>query len=91
MVRSTIALEIVAYQPRQHGTPDQSEFTVIKVDAYNDIKSYLAECSETSIRSLEDVVAYNEANRGSEGAFANDHPAFPTGQVRILDDMSISA
>lgn len=54
---------------------------MVKVDAYNDIKSYLAECSGTSIESLDDVVAYNDANSGSEGAFAHEHPAFPSGQV----------
>lgn len=74
--------DFVAYRSRQYGSPDQSEFTVVKVDAYNHIKSYLAECGGTSIKSLEDVIAYNEANRGTEGAFPNDHPAFPSGQVR---------
>ncbi|KAF2436222.1 amidase [Tothia fuscella] len=64
----------------EYGRATESEFTIVKVDAYNGINSYLSECSGTDIKSLEDVVAYNEANRGTEGAFPGDHPAFPTGQ-----------
>jgi len=64
----------------EYGEPTESEFTVVKVDAYNGINAYLAECTGTKIKCLEDVVTYNEANRGTEGAFPGDHAAFPTGQ-----------
>ena len=67
---------------REYGRPSESEFTVVKVDAYNGINAYLGECTGSTIKSLEDVVAYNETNRGTEGAYPGDHVAFPTGQVR---------
>ena len=35
--------------------------TMRKVDFYNDIKTYLSELRNTTIRSLEDIVAFNEA------------------------------
>lgn len=38
------------------GFSNESEFTVVKVDFYNDIKKYLAELDNTDIRSLEDIV-----------------------------------
>lgn len=40
------------------GFANESEFTVVKVDFYNDIKKYLAELDNTDIRSLEDIVKY---------------------------------
>lgn len=40
------------------GFANESEFTVVKVDFYNDIKRYLAELENTEIRSLEDIVKY---------------------------------
>lgn len=40
------------------GFANESEFTVVKVDFYNDIKRYLAELTNTEIRSLEDIVKY---------------------------------
>ena len=50
-------------------------------EAYDGIRDYLSELSNTDIKSLEDIVAFNIENRGTEGACAGDHPAFPTGQV----------
>lgn len=40
------------------GFANESEFTVVKVDFYNDIKGYLSELDNTDIRSLEDIVKY---------------------------------
>lgn len=62
--------------------PNQSEITVVKVDFYNNIKTYLSELSNTNIRSLEDVVQYNYDNDGSEGGYPwpLGHPAFYSGQ-----------
>jgi amidase len=48
------------------GYPNESEYTVVKVDFYNNIKSYLSELKNTKIRSLEDIVQYNYDNDGSE-------------------------
>lgn len=38
------------------GYPNESEYTVVKVDFYNDIAKYLAELNNTDIRSLKDIV-----------------------------------
>ncbi|KAL9617025.1 MAG: hypothetical protein Q9160_008142 [Pyrenula sp. 1 TL-2023] len=66
----------------EFGPPSESEFTVVQVDAYKGINAYLAQCSGTKIKTLEDVVAYNQANRGTEGAFPGDHAAFASGQLK---------
>lgn len=47
--------------------PNKSKYTVVEVDCYSNIKSYLSEVSNTDIRSLEDIIAYNNANDGTEG------------------------
>ena len=52
----------------------------MKVEAYNGINEYLSELTQTDVKSLEDVVAYNIANSGTEGAKPGDHAAFPLGQ-----------
>lgn len=62
------------------GYPNESEYTVVKVDFYNNIKEYLAEVSNTDIRSLEDIVQYNLENLGEEGGLPGIHPAFGSGQ-----------
>ena len=41
---------------RTYGKPSQSEFTVVKVDAYNGINAYLSELSDTCIKSVEDIM-----------------------------------
>ncbi|KAK3716628.1 hypothetical protein LTR37_006258 [Vermiconidia calcicola] len=64
----------------EHGGPQHSEFTVVKAEAYNGINQYLSELSNTEMRSVEDVLAYNKANNGTEGATPGVVPAFPTGQ-----------
>ena len=55
---------------------------MVKVDAYNGINAYLSELSDTCIKSVEDIIQYNENNSGTEGAYPGDHQAFPSGQVR---------
>ncbi|KAI1792237.1 amidase signature domain-containing protein [Ganoderma leucocontextum] len=52
------------------GFPNESEYTYIKVDFYNNIKSYLAE--------------FNLDNAGSEGGTPGVHPAFASGQDGFL-------
>jgi len=54
---------------------------VAKVDAYNNINAYLSELSNTSIKSVEDIIEYNKNYTGTEGAEPGDHPAFMSGQV----------
>lgn len=68
------------------GYPNESEYTVVKVDFYNNIKAYLSELENTNIRSLEDIVAYNYANDGTEGGYPwpRGVPAFYSGQDGFL-------
>ena len=68
------------------GYPNESEYTVVKVDFYNNIKTYLSELENTNIRSLEDIVAYNYANDGTEGGnpWPLGTPAFYSGQDGFL-------
>ncbi|KAG4441283.1 hypothetical protein IFR05_003211 [Cadophora sp. M221] len=62
------------------GYPNESEYTVVKVDFYNDIRAYLSELNNTDIRSLEDIMQYNIDNVGTEGGIPDIHPAFAGGQ-----------
>ncbi|KAJ4373389.1 hypothetical protein N0V83_003684 [Neocucurbitaria cava] len=68
------------------GYPNESEYTVVKVDFYNNIKAYLSELNNTNIRNLEDIVAYNYANDGTEGGnpWPLGVPAFYSGQDGFL-------
>ncbi|MCJ1255278.1 hypothetical protein MMC24_003094 [Lignoscripta atroalba] len=66
------------------GYANESEFTVVKVDFYNNIKSYLSELENTNIRSLEDIIQYNIDNLGSEGGLPGINPAFGSGQDSFL-------
>jgi amidase len=68
------------------GFANESEYTVVKVDFYNNIKAYLSELNNTQIRSLEDIVAYNYANDGTEGGnpWPLGIPAFYSGQDGFL-------
>ncbi|KAK3934228.1 amidase signature enzyme [Diplogelasinospora grovesii] len=68
------------------GYPNESEYTVVKVDFYNNIKAYLSELENTKMRSLEDIVQYNYDNDGSEGGnpWPLGNPAFYSGQDGLL-------
>ncbi|KAI8932609.1 hypothetical protein NX059_010108 [Plenodomus lindquistii] len=68
------------------GYPNESEYTVVKVDFYNNIAAYLSELENTNIKSLEDIVTYNYANDGSEGGnpWPRGIPAFYSGQDGFL-------
>lgn len=70
------------------GFPNESEYTYVAVDFYNDIASYLADLNNTSIRSLEDIVQYNLDNVGSEGGLPGVHPAFQSGQDGFLASLA---
>lgn len=66
---------------RKRGKPSQSEFTVVKVDAYNGINEHLSQTTNTTMKSVEDIVEYNNRNSGTEGPDPGDTPAFLSGQV----------
>ncbi|PQE28317.1 amidase family protein [Rutstroemia sp. NJR-2017a WRK4] len=70
------------------GYPNESEYTYVKVDFYNDIIAYLANLNNTDIRTVEDIVQYNIANVGSEGGEPNVHPAFASGQDGFLASLA---
>lgn len=60
--------------------PEISEITVSKVETYYLMNAYLSKLSNTPIKTLEDVVKFNDDNAGSEGGHAGDLPMFPDGQ-----------
>jgi len=62
------------------GWANQSEFTVVKVDFYNNIKDYLSEVTNTNMTSLKDIVEFNDLYSGTEGGIPDVHPAFASGQ-----------
>lgn len=70
------------------GFPNESEYTYVKVDFYNDITKYLAELNNTAIRSLQDIVDYNIQNVGTEGGLPSVHPAFESGQDGFLASLA---
>ncbi|SCU77244.1 LAMI_0A00276g1_1 [Lachancea mirantina] len=72
----------------QMGRTNESEFTVVKVDFYNNIQAYLSELQNTEIRSLEDIVEYNDRYTGTEGGINGTVPAFKSGQDSFLDSLA---
>ncbi|MCJ1473200.1 hypothetical protein MMC13_001851, partial [Lambiella insularis] len=70
------------------GYPNESEYTVVKVDFYNNIASYLSELENTDIKSLADLVQYNNDNLGSEGGAPGINPAFGSGQDGFLASLA---
>ncbi|PLB44866.1 alpha-glucosidase [Aspergillus steynii IBT 23096] len=66
------------------GFVNESEYTYIKVDFYNNLRDYLSEVNNTNIKSVEDLVQYNADNYGSEGGFPSIHPAFGSGQDGLI-------
>ncbi|KAI8717229.1 hypothetical protein NCS52_00798100 [Fusarium sp. LHS14.1] len=70
------------------GFPNESEYTYIKVDFYNNIKTYLSEVSNTNVKDLEDIVKFNKEFDGTEGGYPYEngkgHPAFASGQDGFL-------
>ncbi|KAL8736545.1 MAG: hypothetical protein Q9181_002394 [Wetmoreana brouardii] len=70
------------------GYPNESEYTYIKVDFYNNIQAYLAELENTDIRTLADIVRYNNDNVGSEGGQPGINPGFASGQDGLLASLA---
>lgn len=60
--------------------PEVSEITVSKVETYYLMNDYLSKLENTPIKTLEDIVRFNDKNRGSEGGHEGDLPAWPDGQ-----------
>lgn len=60
--------------------PEISEITVSKVETYDLMSRYLGQLRNTPMKSLEDIVRFNDGNNGSEGGHAGTLPAFPDGQ-----------
>ncbi|KAJ6483814.1 amidase signature domain-containing protein [Mycena vitilis] len=73
-----------------YGPANQSEITVVNVDFYNNLAAYLSELGNTTIRSLEDLVAFNDAasNLASEGGEPNIAAAFASGQDGFLASLA---
>ncbi|RDA90830.1 hypothetical protein CP533_1552 [Ophiocordyceps camponoti-saundersi (nom. inval.)] len=59
---------------------NRSEYTYIKVDFYRNIETYLSTLGNTSIRTLQDIVDYNNAHLDTEGGRPRSHPAWYSGQ-----------
>ncbi|KAK7714550.1 hypothetical protein SLS63_011742 [Diaporthe eres] len=74
------------------GRSNESEYTVVAVDFYNNIRSYLSELNNTNVKSLEDIVKYNYENDGSEGGYPYPEeggmPAFASGQDGFLASLA---
>ncbi|KAM0745940.1 Glutamyl-tRNA amidotransferase subunit A (Glu-ADT subunit A) [Meredithblackwellia eburnea MCA 4105] len=68
-----------------YGPANESEYTYVKVDFYNNVASYLSELSNTTIRSLSDIIAANDLPSSLEGGLAGTNPAFADGQQSFLD------
>ena len=72
------------------GFPNESEYTYIKVDFYNNINKYLSELTNTNIKTIEDLVNYNFDNDGTEGGnpWPLGIPAFYSGQDGFLASLA---
>ncbi|KND86303.1 putative amidase [Tolypocladium ophioglossoides CBS 100239] len=72
------------------GFPNESEYTYVKVDFYNNINKYLSQLTNTKIRTINDIVQYNNDNAGTEGGFPfpNGNPAFASGQDGFLASLA---
>ncbi|KAK5189115.1 hypothetical protein LTR92_010918 [Exophiala xenobiotica] len=64
------------------GYPNESEYTYVKVDFYNNINKYLSDLTNTPIKTIQDLVQYNYDNDGTEGGnpWPLGIPAFYSGQ-----------
>lgn len=69
---------------------NESEFTVFKVDFYNNIATYLSELNNTNTQNLADIVQYNYDNDGTEGGnpWPQGNPAFWSGQDSFLASLA---
>lgn len=68
------------------GFPNESEYTYVKVDFYNNINKYLSELTNTKMRTIDDIIQYNLDNDGSSGGnpWPLGNPAWYSGQDGLL-------
>ena len=64
----------------EYNNPSISEITISKVQTYYLMNRYLSHLENTPIKSLEDIVRFNDDNGGSEGGHEQELPAFRGGQ-----------
>ncbi|KAL8292475.1 hypothetical protein RQP46_001087 [Phenoliferia psychrophenolica] len=67
-----------------YGAANESEYTVVKVDFYNNIATYLSELGNTTIRSLADIIAADDRS-SLEGGEPGVNVAFKDGQQSFVD------
>ncbi|KAI1936815.1 hypothetical protein LOZ66_004321 [Ophidiomyces ophidiicola] len=62
--------------------PYFSEFNIVRTEFYNGLQAYLSNLitNPNQIKTLEDVVAYNQRHAEAEGGYPNIHPCWPSGQ-----------
>ncbi|KAI1974098.1 hypothetical protein LOZ07_003586 [Ophidiomyces ophidiicola] len=62
--------------------PYLSEFNIVRTEFYNGLQEYLSNLitNPNQIKTLEDVVAYNQRHAEAEGGYPNIHPCWPSGQ-----------
>lgn len=70
------------------GRSNESEYTYIKVDFYNNLQAYLSELDNTTVRSVENVVRFNNDHAYVEGASPGLNPAFSSGQDLLLASLA---
>ncbi|KAI9717968.1 MAG: hypothetical protein M1828_007060 [Chrysothrix sp. TS-e1954] len=72
------------------GYKNESEYTYVAVDFYNNIAEYLSELENTDVRTLQDIVDYNYANDGTEGGkpYPDGISAFYSGQDGLLASLA---
>ena len=69
------------------GFANESEYSYIKVDFYNNLRDYLSEVNNTKIKSVEDLVQNNIDNLGAEGGYPGIYPALGSGQDGLIASM----
>jgi amidase len=63
---------------------NMTEQYLARVDLYNSLNAYLANFTHSPVRTLADIIEFNDANTCSEEGIPNTHPAFPSGQDGFL-------
>ncbi|KZZ87362.1 amidase [Ascosphaera apis ARSEF 7405] len=76
------------YANTRAGLKNESEFSYIKVDFYNNLKKYLSTVENTNVKTVDDVVKYNKDNYGANGGFPGIHPAFGSGQDSLEQSLA---
>ncbi|KAK1522871.1 glutamyl-tRNA(Gln) amidotransferase subunit A [Colletotrichum paranaense] len=66
------------------GHPEKSEYTIVLIDFYNNIKKYLSELQNTKMRSLEDIIKFNYENDGIEGGYPFDGSYTMSGRYKVF-------